>query len=128
MKAADRQRGASFWGWMVIIVVAVVFGTVALKSAPVYLNEMKIRRTVERVAEDPELAGAGVAQIRERLERFWATEDISRLQPKDVKLVRSKDGTRMLRYQYEVRVPLFLNVSLVYSFEYAKPLPRSTEG
>ncbi len=122
MNQYRAQAGASFYMMGLGIVVAVFFGIIIMKSVPIYLNEMKIAKAVATAAEDPALARASLVEIRNRLQRQWDIEDIRILQPKDVKLVRDKSGKRKLKYQYEAREHLFLNVSMVHAFSGEYPM------
>ena len=109
------QAGMSMWQLIVVIAIAAIFGTVALKSIPVYLNQMKVTKAVKSVASDSSMAKASPVEIRRALDRHWNVDDITRIQPKDVKIVRAKTG-RMLRYEYEAREKMFYNISIVYEF------------
>lgn len=109
------QAGMSMWQLIVVIAIAAIFGTVALKSIPVYLNQMKVVKAVKSVAGDSSMAKASPVEIRRALDRHWNVDDITRIQPKDVKVVRTKTG-KMLRYEYEAREKMFYNISIVYEF------------
>ena len=116
MNPIRTQTGASFYMISLGSVIAVFFGIVGMKSVPIYLNQMAVSRAVAGAAADPAMAKAPIQQIRKRLQRQWDIEDISRLKPSDVKLIRAKDGRRKLKYEYEAREHLFLNVSMIHAF------------
>ena len=111
----SNQAGMSMWQLIVVIAIAAIFGTVALKSIPVYLNQMKVTKAVKSVAGDSSMAKASPVEIRRALHRHWDIDDITRIQPNDIKVVRTKTG-KMLRYEYEAREKMFYNISIVYEF------------
>lgn len=116
MNPVKAQNGASFYMITLGLLVAVFFGIVIMKSIPIYLNQMKIDKAVSSAAADPALAKAMVTQVRKRLQRQWDIEDIKVIKPADIKLIRAKDGKRKLKYEYEAREHLFLNVSMIHAF------------
>lgn len=117
MDPKRTQSGASFYMISLGLVIAVFFGIVGMKSIPIYLNQMKISRAVESAAADPALAKATMLQVRKRLQRQWDIEDIAQIKPADIKMVRGKDGKRKLKYEYEAREHLFLNISMIHAFK-----------
>ena len=111
----------SMWQLIVVIAIAAIFGTVIMKSIPVYLNEMKVVKAVKSVAGDSSMAKASPVEVRRALDRHWNVDDITRIQPKDVKIVRTKTG-KVLRYEYEAREKLFHNISIVFEFIGEEPM------
>jgi hypothetical protein len=97
-----------------------------IKVGPLYLNEMNVSRAVERVANDPELANAEPAAIRESLARQWATDyiDEQQISWKDVRVKRTADG-RVLQYDYEGRVDMFYDIGVYVHFVRDYPMRKS---
>ena len=116
MNQLKAQNGASFYMITLGIIIAVFIGLIVMKSIPIYLNQMKVERAISNAAQDPELSKATILQIRKKMQKQWDIEDIANLDTKDVKLIRTKEGVRKLKYDYEWREPLFLNVSMVHEF------------
>jgi hypothetical protein len=115
MRLRSRQRGLGWFGLMFVFGTIALVSIVTVKSFPVYMNQMKISRAVHRVAVDPEMANAELPNIRRALSRYWAIDNIDTLGFQDVKLERTNRG-KALTYEYEVRVPLFYNISLLFEF------------
>ncbi len=116
MTDLKRQRGVGLFGFIVIMALIGFFALVTVKTIPLYLNEMKIKRSVHAVAADPENADKDIPYIVERLQRRWDVEDAYMLEPRDVKVVKDKGGGRSLKYDYDARVNLFYNIYLVVQF------------
>lgn len=123
MHALHRQRGIGWFGLLFVLSVLGLASLITMKSIPIYLNEMKIKSSVEKVAADPEAAAAGIGEIRKLLQRYWDIEDITRLMPADIIIVR-QDDEKLLSYDYEAVVPLFSNVSLLFHFKREIPIGR----
>jgi hypothetical protein len=116
MTQRSRQRGLGLFGFIGVVGLVGFFALVTIKTIPLYLNEMKIKRSVNAVAMDPDNADKDNAYITERLQRRWDVEDAYMLEPRDVKIVKEKNGGKALKYDYDARVNLFYNIYLVVQF------------
>jgi hypothetical protein len=112
-----------------------VFGTLAfvalcvIKIGPLYLNEASVRRAVADVASREGSSGGevDVGAIRTALQKRWDVDYISQLQAQEVKVVRIGNGL-FLAYDYEARVDLFGNVTVVLHFAHQSPLRAQAGG
>lgn len=114
----QRQRGLGWFGMLCLFAFIGFVTLLVFTCLPVYLNQMKIARAVNAVAQD---APGSVTEVRKSLQRYWDIEGIEELTPKDVRVVRGSGG-RQLTYYYEAHRHLFANVSLVLEFEDAVPM------
>jgi hypothetical protein len=121
MRSYRRQKGIGWFGLLLVLAVFGLFAVVGVKCLPIYLNQMKLASTLNKVAGDPGNANADVAQLRNSMQRFWDIEDIIHLTPRDIKVKRSEQG-RFLSYDYEARERLFYNIYIVIHFEDDVPL------
>lgn len=117
MRLRSRQKGMGWFGMLIMFGLIGFFAIVTMKTLPLYLNEMKIKRAVQRVATEPELKNAeGQEQIRSALLKWWTVEDITRLDYKDVKIKRSDKG-RTIGYDYRAEEILFYNIYISIHFK-----------
>lgn len=121
MRMRSRQRGLGWFGLLFILGVIAFTAIVVMKCLPIYLNQMKIASSINKVATDPENGRAEPNALRKGLQRYWDIEDIKYLEPVDVKIKRTQDG-RYLSYEYEARERLFYNISIVIEFAADVPL------
>jgi hypothetical protein len=122
MTRRKDQRGLGFVGAVFIFGLIGFFAIITIKTAPLYLNEMKVKRAIHQTAVDPENANMEPFDLRRRLQRRWDVEDIVMLQPKDVAIEPMKDGRRAFVYDYEARTNLFYNIYLVIKFNGSESL------
>ena len=47
-----RQRGVTFFGWLILLIPWAVVGYAGIRLAPVYLNYMKVVRALNLVESD----------------------------------------------------------------------------
>ncbi|GIX22048.1 MAG: DUF4845 domain-containing protein [Gammaproteobacteria bacterium] len=110
-----RQAGMSFLGWLIVLVIAVLLGTAAIRLAPVYLQYYSLVSILEELEQDPELANADAMGIRRKFSNFLDVNQIDL--PKDAyRLERGDKGWRLV-LAYEERRPLIGNIDLVVRFE-----------
>jgi anaerobic selenocysteine-containing dehydrogenase len=111
-----RQRGMTFIGLLCILALVGTIGYAGLRLIPLYLNYMKVVRSMDATAaefkgENPEQAG-----IRRSLEKHWQIEDISSVDAKDVEITK-EDGVVTLHVAYDDAAPYISNVSLSVHFD-----------
>jgi hypothetical protein len=122
MRVPHRQRGLGWLGMLYVFGSIALVAILTIKLMPIYLNEMKIRHTLEAVTQDPEMRGAEAPRLRDAMQRRWDVEDIQVITPRDVAIRRTDEG-RFMGYDYEARTLLFYNISIVIHFEGEYPLP-----
>lgn len=121
MHMRSRQRGLGWFGLLFVLGVIAFTAIVVVKCLPIYLNQMKIASSVNKVASDPSNGRAELRNLRNDLQRYWDIESINYLTPRDIKVKRTANG-RFLSYEYEARERLFYNISIVIDFQDDVPL------
>jgi Tfp pilus assembly major pilin PilA len=111
------QRGVTMIGWIVLLIPIAIVGYSAIRLIPIYLNYMKIARSMEQTAQ--ELRGSDTQQgIRTSLEKRL---DIEQVEFPDVKdfTIRREGQSWVVEIEYEDGAPLMSNVSLAAKFKKA---------
>ncbi len=112
-----QQRGVTMLGWLFLLVPLAVVLYAAIRLAPVYLNYMRVAKTVDQVATEVkgDEGAAGVAAIRNAIDKRLNIEGITYPDIKDFTIRR--DGQAwVIEIKYEDTAPLFSNVALVVNF------------
>jgi hypothetical protein len=112
-----RQRGVTFIGWLVLLLPVAIVGYVGIRTVPVYLNYMKVSRSLERLATENAGDEQKSAQaMRTSLNKQFDIDSISF--PPIESIAFSRDGKSWVaRAKYEDEVPLFANLSLLIKFD-----------
>lgn len=111
----SRMRGVSVLGWLIILVVVVVFGSATIKTAPAYLEYNTIKGLINSVLQDPKVSLKSENELRSDLDKRFMINNIDAIQASDV--VFSKEGARITAtVEYEVRENLFGNLDLIMAF------------
>jgi len=118
MKQSMRhsQQGMTFIGLACILALVGVIGYAGLRLVPVYLNYMKISRTLDMTATEVKGDNPDPGNIRRILERHWSIEDPTAVDVKDIEITKDDSGVSM-HIAYDDTVPYVANVSLSVHFD-----------
>jgi len=113
----ERQRGMTFIGLLCILVLVGIIGYAGVRLVPLYLNYMKIARTMEAAATEYKTDSGGTDAVKTSLDRHWAIEDITTVNYKDIEITKDENGGLQLHVAYDDSAPYIANVSLSVHFE-----------
>lgn len=112
----SRQRGLGMLGWVAVIGLAVLFGTVMARLMPVYIDNMTVNSVLQAVAADPEAGKKSPGQLRSEISRHFTTNRVEVIKPIDIKFNYERSVITM-DASYEVRTHLLYNVDAVVVFD-----------
>jgi hypothetical protein len=113
----SKQRGITMIGWLILLVPIAILGYAGIRLAPLYLNYMKVTRSIEQTAtqlKDDESVSA--QSIRNTLQKHFDIESVSYPEVKDLQ-VRRDGQIWLIQATYEDIAPLFANISLLIKFD-----------
>ncbi|MFZ2507779.1 MAG: DUF4845 domain-containing protein [Steroidobacteraceae bacterium] len=112
-----RQRGMTFLGTLVIVVVLGAWVYAGIRLTPIYLEYIRVASTLDQVrdeyASNPE---STEFDLRKAIERRFDIEMVTAIDSSDIE-IRKDDGTFILRAAYEDYAPLVANVSFRVKFD-----------
>ena len=111
-----RQLGMTFIGLLCVLVLVGAIGYAGVRLVPVYLNYMKLARTMESAASEFKGETGSLDGVRKSLDRHWAIEDITGVDQKDIEITKDDNGLQ-LHVAYDDAVPYIANVSLSVHFD-----------
>jgi hypothetical protein len=111
-----RQRGATFLGLVIIILILGSAVYAGIRLVPVYLEYTKVARALEQVRDEYASTDASMQLIRNSLERRWDVEDIASIGWKEVQIRKTADGFE-IEAKYEAERPFVANVYLLTKFD-----------
>ena len=111
-----RQEGMTFIGLLCILSMAGAIVYAGIRLVPVYLNYMKLARTMESAATEFKGENAALDGVRKSLDRHWAIEDITAVDQKDIEITKDNGGLQ-LHVAYDDAVPYIANISLSVHFD-----------
>lgn len=107
------------WGWIYVLATAGFMILVGMQAVPVYTSEMAIQKVVKAAATDS--SSGSLSELHKSLQTRWDVEGITTLDAKDVKIVPNGQG-KALAYEYDAKVPLFANATLLLHFAHKFPM------
>jgi hypothetical protein len=110
------QRGMTFVGAMCILAMVGVIAYAGLRLVPLYLNYMKVARSLDATAGEFKTDNPDQGGIRRSLEKHWQIEDISSVDAKEVEILKDEGGLS-LHVAYDDVAPYIDNVSLAVHFD-----------
>ncbi len=111
-----RQKGMTMIGIFFVLALVGVIGYAGMRILPLYLNYMKVSRSMDATASEFKDSAVDQAALRRTLEKHWQIEDIDSVAAKDVEVTKDDSGTSM-HVSYDDSAPYFANVSLMVHFD-----------
>jgi uncharacterized protein DUF4845 len=116
MSMRSKQTGITFIGWIILLIPLAICLYAGLRLAPVYLNYMKVARTLEQVKSEFKDGAGDNGAIRTALQKHLYIESVDYPEIKDIKI--SRDGMAWtISADYDDQAPLFSNVFILVTFD-----------
>ena len=111
-----HQHGMTFIGLLCILALVGVIVYAGIRLAPLYLNYMKIARTLDSVATEVKGDNPDITAMRNIISRHWQIDDPTTVNEKDIEITKDDTGVQM-HVAYDDVVPYVANVSLSVHFD-----------
>lgn len=112
----SRQRGFSFWGIALNVLIFGAFLVVVLRVAPLYVEYLTVKDVIARAGAEYDPSKQGLGDIRTHIRKLLNTSQIYVITADDVEIIREK-GKVVIDANYEVRFPLVWIIDGVMKFE-----------
>lgn len=119
MRFRHRQQGLSTVSLILVIVVAVFFGTCAIKLLPVYIESMTVKKAVEITVTQARTNKLSPTEIRDVLGKQLDVNRAEAINARDVVITR-RQGKTTVDATYEARIPLMFNIDVIIKFDQLK--------
>ena len=116
MTMPSQQRGISLIGWAVILLVAVVLGTAALRMVPAYMEHNTISSSIKSLMQDSKTALMSPREVQDALSKRFTINQVNVITANDL-AISKEGGILKISTDYEVSEPMFYNVSIVMTFQ-----------
>ncbi len=112
----QRQQGMTLIGMLCVLGLIGVIVYAGIRLSTVYLNYMKVARSMEATAAEFKSENPDIVGMRRSLDRHWQIEDVSAVDSKEVEIVKD-EGSVSMHVAYDDSVPYIANVSLMVHFD-----------
>lgn len=123
MKLMNRQSGLTAVSIVALLAIGAFFIMLALRLAPIYLENFKVGSHLEKMKDDPETRTMSEDEIITKLFKRFDIDDVEHVHQEDVS-VQMVDNKLVIQIDYEVRAPTIGNVDIVASFSEKAEIPR----
>jgi len=113
----QRQRGATMWTTLSIVLMIGFIAMIAFKLAPVYLDHRIIRASMQEVANQHDFGQKTQMEVLNSVQKRLDIEGISIFTRENFSVVREKSGAKYIQIKYSQKVPMMGNVSALIEFE-----------
>jgi len=123
----SKQTGVTLIGWIFLLIPMAMVFYAGIRLTPVYLNYMKVTRSLEQVQSEMKGSDAGsAAQVRTAIEKHFDVESVDYPTVKDLKITR--DGRSWtVQASYDDQAPLFANLFILVQFDKSVTIGGGTE-
>lgn len=114
-----KQRGMSLLGWLVVLILAGFFASVAFKLLPHYMDNKALDKMISAVDREA-ASGVKVGSVGEfysYINKGMQVNNIRDLKATDIMKARQEGGELQVELKYEVREKILKNIDLVVSFD-----------
>ena len=116
-----KQRGVTFGGLIMVLVLFVVVAIFTMKLIPAYMENGKIQKAFDAIVRDPAMQTATIADIRDSFyKRSNVMDNVTTVTSGDI-VISKEDGRLSLSASYSTKIPLAGNVSLLIEFNPSAP-------
>jgi Tfp pilus assembly major pilin PilA len=111
-----HQQGMTMIGLLCVLALVGVVVYAGIRLTPVYLNYLKVARSMDGAASDAKGDNPDQASLSRALAKQWEIQDIDVPDYKEVEITKDAEGTQ-LHVSYDQTVPYVANVSLSVHFD-----------
>ena len=117
MKLQRYQVGASLYGIIFVVLVAVFVGHTFFKLFPVYMENVEVASGIKSVGADADAQYNRPSDVYQAIFRRFGVNQITRVGRDDISVVRDGDFY-IIDVDYTVTVPYMWNISLLMEFNH----------
>ena len=119
-----NEQGLTLLSFIVVMAVVGVFIYVGMKVVPMYAEYFSVKKALEGMAGDAEMANNDAAKIKDLFFRRMDVNYSEHVKPENIVLKRREAGW-VMTVDYEARRPLIANLDVVGHFTAEKEFKRT---
>src|SRR3546814_10780692 len=113
-----RQRGLTWLGWLIVLSIVGVFGTMAVAMVPAYSDYGTIKATIGELMADSRTNLMSPDEIQDSLAKRFDINSINGINVSDLAITKT-DGDLKIGLDYKVETHIFYNVSAVQHLQHS---------
>jgi len=109
------QRGISLEGVAIGAFILIIVSLLGMKLIPPYMENKSIQNTFVILANDPEMKQSPIIMVRRAYNKRASIDNITAIHYQDIDVIND-NGELYISAEYEVRIPIFSNISFLLEF------------
>lgn len=118
MTGKSQQKGASFMGGLLVLVMMAFIGLMVLQISPVYMDSLAVKRIMDSAVEQSQGEYAGRSKVRDYLTKQLSMNNIDYLKIDDFSMDQDRDGGLVLGLKHRESRRLFANFYLTVAYDH----------
>jgi hypothetical protein len=115
MHRAKNQAGLTAIGLILILIPLGLAVYIVLKAAPVYIEAFSVGDVVNSLKREADLPSKSREEIYTMIKKRLDVNDVHSVEKEDIDIQKTVNNVTV-KIDYEVKVPLFWNIALAFSF------------
>jgi len=100
-----------------LLILVAFFALIAIRMQEVVMTNLSIKSAIKTLAEDPDARDISTKELRSRFQKRLEVDDVNIVQDKDLIIEKLRNGSKILRVNYEHRVLFAANIYIVVVYE-----------
>ncbi|MEM7207085.1 MAG: DUF4845 domain-containing protein [Pseudomonadota bacterium] len=114
----QRQRGASLFSIMFLVVVLGILAIAGFRIVPLYMNYLTVLQVAKDTHADGSVSNKSKREIRETLNKRFRTNNLWDFKAEEIIKIKKDPGKGViLHIDYEDRSPLIYNLEVIAKFD-----------
>lgn len=118
-----RQHGLTMLSWLFVLGIAVFFALIGIKMVPTYIENYSVKQVLANMENDRTLRGEGAYAIKRSFFKRLKINSVYEFDDDWIEVSKQKEGS-LVEVDYEIRKPVFGNVSIVMVFSETAVIPQ----
>jgi hypothetical protein len=115
MHRTKNQAGLTTIGLIFLLLLVGLAVYIVLKAAPVYIEAFSVGDVVHSLKREADLPSKSREEIYTMIKKRLDVNDVHSVEKGDIDIQKTVNNVTV-KIDYEVKVPLFLNIALAFSF------------
>ncbi|NKB32060.1 MAG: DUF4845 domain-containing protein [Pseudomonadales bacterium] len=112
----SKQRGASFYGILMMLIMITLLFTVGFKVAPIYLDHNMVTGFCQELIDNGQADNMTLQEIRNSVANNLRINQVQGFDLNNIRL-RKENGAAVIMIAYETRVEMVANLDVIAAFD-----------
>ena len=112
----NKQKGASMYGILMMLVMITLFFTVALKVAPIYIDHNMITGIAQELIDNGQADNMTLSEVRTTISNNLRINQVQGFDLDNIRM-RKENNQAIISIAYETRIELVANLDIIATFD-----------